>query len=64
MDDLVVGFPQGVRHHANSCLILLFPREGKVTHIYRQPRPRGSLVIREIDDIGGFKAKMELTRAG
>jgi hypothetical protein len=25
-----------------------------VTHIYREPRPRGSLVTREIDDIGGF----------
>jgi hypothetical protein len=65
MEDLVVGFPKGGRHHAdsylNSCLPLVL---GKVTHIYRQPRHRGSLVTREIDDIGGFKAKMGLARAG
>jgi hypothetical protein len=33
-----------------------------VTHIYRQPRARGSLVTREIDDIGGFMSKTELTQ--
>jgi hypothetical protein len=63
MDDLVVGFPQGEA----SCQILSqffsIPREEKVTHIYRQPRPGGSLVIREIDYIGGFKAKTKLARA-
>jgi hypothetical protein len=33
-----------------------------VTHIYRQARARGSLVTREIDNIGGFMAKVELTQ--
>jgi hypothetical protein len=43
-------------------LIHLSLREGRVTHIYRQPRARGSLVTREIDNRGGFMAKAELTR--
>jgi hypothetical protein len=34
--------------------IVVYHREGGVTHIHRQPEPRGSLVIREIDDKGGF----------
>jgi hypothetical protein len=33
-----------------------------VTHIYRQPRARGGLVTRKIDNIGGFMAKVELTQ--
>jgi hypothetical protein len=37
--------------------IHVYPERGRVTHIYRQLQPRGSLVIREIDDIGGFKAQ-------
>jgi hypothetical protein len=56
MEDLV-GFPQGVRHHANSYLNHVHLREGRVTHIYRQPRARGSLVTKDIEDIGGFNAK-------
>jgi hypothetical protein len=42
------------------CLILILISvlgRGRVTHIYRQPRARGSLVTREKDNIGGFKAK-------
>jgi hypothetical protein len=56
MEDLV-EFPPGVRHHANSYLNHVYLREGRVTHIYRQPRARGSLVTKDIEDIGGFKAK-------
>jgi hypothetical protein len=43
--------------------IHVYPREGRVTHIYRQPRARGSFVTKDIDGIGGFMAKTELTRA-
>jgi hypothetical protein len=37
--------------------IHLYLREGRVTYIYRQPRARGILVTKEIDDIGDFMAK-------
>jgi hypothetical protein len=59
MEDLVVGFPQGIRQMPCLILILIYHREGRVTYMYRQSRARGSLVTKEIDDIGGFMAKME-----
>jgi hypothetical protein len=40
-------------------LIHLYLREGQSDpYIYRQPQARGSLVTKEIEDIGGFKAKI------
>jgi hypothetical protein len=38
--------------------IHVYPREGESDpYIYRKPQARGILVTKEIEDIGGFKAK-------
>jgi hypothetical protein len=37
--------------------IHVYLREGESDHIYRQPQARGSLLTKEIEDIGGFMAK-------